>query len=298
MIAQATRGTVAGVAVTTRAWAAERAEAVSEAMGLAEHWTHDAGRAVWKPWGDGERWSRAVVVEVDDQPVAVAGAFHPRLHPTRDWVYVEVARERRRQGWGSRALAELTAVLPKGARPFRARVAAGSPGERFARRHWMERIQRCRLVRVDVAVEPATMDVRVHPQPDEGTVEAWRDYYVAGHNWDPPGEQSLDVWSELTPRTGPAITVWQSGLPVGIGLVVDDRIGRHFVGGAINRADPQGVDIARQLLFTAAGLTGSHLVVELDDWMTETIAAVGPMPHRVIDTAFSVGQPLPAHGAP
>jgi GNAT superfamily N-acetyltransferase len=266
---------------------------VADALGPVRHWSVEQGRAMWREPTDGERWSRAIVLCDGPDPVAVASAFHPRVHSLREWVYVEVAAGRRGQGVGTRALAELRRRLPETARPLRAKVQAGSAGARFAARHGLALIQRSRLVRVTVPVGPVAADISVGDDLDDRVVGAWRDFYIAGHDWDPVGEVPFDVWRELTPHDGFAVRVTRDGRIAGIGFVTPEDGRPQFVGGAVARDDPDAPGIAERLLAGAAHRAGPDLVVELDDWMADVTSAVTALPHTVLDEGHIVAEPTP-----
>ena len=244
---------------------------------------------MWRPPTDGALWSRAVVLLDDEIPVAVAGAFHPRLHGSREWAYVEVAPTRRGQGWGTRVVTELRRTLPATARPLRARVQGGQPGWRFAARHGLSAIQRSRLIAVTVPVEPLGTGVSISADVDDTAVGVWRDFYTAGHEWDSPGEVSFEVWRELTLRPSSVVRVTRDRV-VGIAFVIPDLAGSRFVGGAVARDDPDALTIARQLLIGAASINPGTLVVELDDWMWEIGAVVDTLPHEVRDHSYVVAE--------
>jgi GNAT superfamily N-acetyltransferase len=280
---------VAAVGSSVVGWQESLRDQVQDALGPASHWTVRQGRAVWRPPTDGQQWSRAVVLLDGATPIAVAGAFHPRLHSSREWAYVEVAPTRRSRGWGTRALTELRRTLPATARPLRARVQGGEPGLRFAARHGMSAIQRSRLITVTVPVEPLGPGVSVSADVDDTAVELWRDFYTAGHEWDSPGDVSFEVWRELTPRPSSVVRVTRDRV-VGIAFVTPDPDGSRCVGGAIARDDPDALTIARQLLIGAASITPGALAVELDDWMWEIGAVVDTLPHEVRDHSFVVAE--------
>ena len=230
------------------------------------------------------------------RPVAVASAFHPELHGTREWCYVEVAPEHRGRGYGDVALAELRQTLPGHAGPLRSKVCAGSPGERFARRRGMRPIQRTRLVRVTVpearpafASGPAVI-VAKEVFFDDVTAAAWSRYYTSGHDWDPPGDLSAARCRDLflTPD-GHVLLAPSDDDIVGVAVVGTGQSPGRFVGGAVGRDDPHAVDIATRLLVGAADLTVDRcLDIELDDWMSEVARTIEPWPHQVLDEAYVV----------
>lgn len=285
------------MSLTVEPWSEALRARVLDALGPAGHWTVEQGRATWREPADGERWSRTIVLSDGPEPVAVASAEHPRVHPLREWAFVEVAPSRRGHGLGGRVLAELRRTLPPGARPLRAKVQVDSPGARFAARHGLAPIQRTRTVRVTVPAGPLPADVSIEISLDEDVddrvVRAWRDFYVAGHDWDPPAELPFDVWREITPHDGYAIRVVRGDRVVGIGFAIPEDGGPQFVGGAVARDDPDARGIAGRLLTAAAHRLGPDLAVELDDWMTEIIDSVTALPHTVLDEGHIVAEPAP-----
>ncbi len=134
---------------------------------------------------------------------------------------------------------------------------------------------------VAVPAAPPFPEVSITPAADDAAVRAWRDLYVAGHAWDPPRDVPLAVWRELLPH-GRVVRVARDRV-VGIALVIADGAETRFVGGALDRRDPDAPTIARQLLAGAAGFVPGGLLVELDDWMWEVDEVVGGLPHEVFD---------------
>lgn len=273
-----------------------RAE-VTAALGDPEHWTVAQGRATWRRPSDGTQWSRAVVVRQDGVPVAVAGAFHPRLHPGREWCAVEVAPGQRERGHGTAALGALRAALPEEARPLRAKVRHGAPLQ--AARSWgFDALQRTHLVRVvrmpQDRATPAAVDltVRVPDTSDlpEEAHRAWHDHYVDGHHWDPPGDDAAAMLRRaLTAEPGRVVVVEADHRPTGVALLAEGDGSARLVGGAVRRQDPRRTEIAVALLDTATGLFPT-VDVEVDEWMDEMVAAVTARPHEVLDEAWVVAE--------
>jgi GNAT superfamily N-acetyltransferase len=282
------------------AWSEALRTRVVDAFGSPTHWTMQQGRSGWREPADGEGWSRAIVAFDDDgQPVAVASAFHPALHPSREWSYVEVAPAHRGRGHGARALDELLRVLPSRTGPLRAKVWAGSPGDRFARAHGFEPVQRTRLVRISVAG-------RAQPHPhlrggivalgalmDDEIVQAWSDFYTAGHDWDPPCPLSLSLCRELFFTGDQCVVVAMDHRRVaGIALLNAAAGGiTTFTGGAVSRVDPDALEIARELLATASSVVSGPLHVVLDGWMEEMEQAIGTTRREVVDDVHVVIRP-------
>jgi GNAT superfamily N-acetyltransferase len=274
-------------------WDEARRDGVLSALGPAAHWTVEQGRATWRvPSDDGERWWRTLVVLAGDEPVAVASAFHPRLHNGHEWAYVEVAPRQRRRGVGALALDALRTALPAGAGRLHAKVAAGSPGQHFAEVCGFE--PRHHTAQVHVTVPARATSAAVARSIDDEIVDAWRRYYVAGHDWDPPGNVTDDVWRSLFPPATQVLTTRRTGSITGIGMLVPIAGGAMFAGGPVDRHDPDGTAIATDLLGAAAGPAGGSLVVELDDWMTTLTATIAAWPHEVVDEAFVMAERAPA----
>lgn len=142
-------------------------------------------------------FSRALVAT--DQGIAVAAGvvFASSLHPTRLWLYVEVAREHRRTGVGTELVARLRALVPAG-QPMelkaRYTVTAGTDAAAaagFCASLGMEKIQEAR----DVIVEPGGLLLPVFDDEGltledigTGSVELTQlviEFYNSIHEWDP-----------------------------------------------------------------------------------------------------------------
>ncbi len=153
----------------------------------------------------------------------------------------------------------------------------------------MREIQGFRLVKVVVPTAPQVPGVSIDAEADDAAVVAWRDLYVAGHGWDPAGDVPLAVWRELAPR-GQVVRVTRDHV-VGIAFVIADGAEFRFVGGAVDRRDPDAPAIAEQLLAGAAGIASGALLVELDDWMWDVDEVLGGLPHEVLDRSLVVADP-------
>jgi GNAT superfamily N-acetyltransferase len=281
------------------AWSESLRPSVVDAFGSPTHWTMQQGRSGWREPTDGEAWSRAIVAFEDGQPVAVASAFHPALHPSREWSYVEVSPARRGRGHGARALEELDRVLPSTAGPLRAKVWAGSAGDRFASAHGFQPVQRTRLVRVSAAGR-----VRPHPRlrgavvglgalMDDEIVQAWSDHYTAGHDWDPPCPLSLPLCRELFFTGDQCVVLAVDRRQIaGIALLRATVTGiTTFTGGAVSRVAPNALEIATELLATSSRVVSGPLHIELDDWMWEIDQAIGTTRREVVDDVHVVVRP-------
>jgi hypothetical protein len=276
------------VSIRVEPWDDTHTGRVDAAFGPPEHWTVAQGRQGWRAPTDGEFWARCLVLSDGSEPIAVAAAFHPRLHTAREWAYVEVSPHRRRAGWGARALSEIRAVLPAHARPLRAKVSAGSLAAAMAGTRGMSPIQRTRQVRVSVPADLAGAQAHQVPARSEEAIRAWRDWYVAGHDWDPPSPQPDDFWAGTFGDAEHVLGVpGERGLAGIAHLYVEDGK-RWFAGGALRRDSADANTIAAGLLQSARQLTGDPVYVELDDWMTDVTAVVDMLDHVVLDESFIV----------
>ncbi|MET0871350.1 MAG: GNAT family N-acetyltransferase [Paeniglutamicibacter terrestris] len=142
-------------------------------------------------------FSRALVAT--DQGIAVAAGvvFASTLHPTRLWLYVEVAREHRRTGVGTELVQQLRALVPptqsselKAHYTVTAGTAAAAAAG-FCAALGMSTIQRTR----DVIIEPGGLALPIFAEDgltiDEiatGSVELTKlviEFYNSTHAWDP-----------------------------------------------------------------------------------------------------------------
>ncbi|EMY33256.1 hypothetical protein D477_015858 [Arthrobacter crystallopoietes BAB-32] len=150
-------------------------------------------RGVLRPSSDSP-WSRCIVAE--DQGVAVAAGvvYETSLHPERLWAYVEVAKDHRRTGVGTRLLGMLrneAGQSPSGVTKLRAKVEPESTGAGFAGAAGLRPIQTSRVVVVQPGALPLPdLSAEGGPQLEEaatGSVElttAVTDFYNSVHVWD------------------------------------------------------------------------------------------------------------------
>jgi GNAT superfamily N-acetyltransferase len=142
-------------------------------------------------------FSRALVAT--DQGIAVAAGvvFASTLHPTRLWLYVEVAREHRRTGVGTELVARLRALVPAGqpaelkARYTQTAGTDAATAAGFCASLGMGEIQVAR----DVVVEPGGLALPIFEDDGltlddiaTGSVELTKlvvEFYNATHDWDP-----------------------------------------------------------------------------------------------------------------
>ncbi len=145
-----------------------------------------------------EPWARTLVVEDQGIPIAAGTIYESSLHPERNWIYVEVAREHRRQGIGTELTRRLRAeAAASSSQEVKTRFtfAAGTsadanPAEAFTMAMGLNPIMRSRLV----VVEPEALPLPVFDDNGltleeiaTGSVELTRvvaDYYNATHDWD------------------------------------------------------------------------------------------------------------------
>lgn len=143
-------------------------------------------------------WARTLVVEDQGIPIAAGTVYASSLHPERNWIYVEVAREHRRQGIGTELMNRLRAEAASSSTQevkTRFTFAAGTsadanPAEVFTMAMGLAPIMRSRLV----VVEPEALPLPVFDDNGltleeiaTGSVELTRvvtDFYNATHAWD------------------------------------------------------------------------------------------------------------------
>lgn len=192
------------MSITYRPWADGDDLELLQILGDASHPALAEGRALLRPASDSP-FVCTIVAEDDGVPVAAGVVSEASVHPERLWVYVEVARERQREGIGSTLLAMLKQEI--GGAPvtrLRAKVDAGSPGAAFAAAAGFGPLQRSRVVIVRPTALPL---VPLHEDGSQviedlatGSVElttALWDFYRAVHQWDPPAELSVGRVNQL-----------------------------------------------------------------------------------------------------
>ncbi|GAB3558762.1 GNAT family N-acetyltransferase [Spelaeicoccus albus] len=146
---------------------------------------------------------RTIVAQRDGLPVAAGFVAESTVHPERLWVYVEVTREERRGGLGSRILGALRAAADDAGfsgRRLRAKVSVGTPGEQFASRHGFAVLERSRMIEVPAGVLPVAgpedfentdLDIEVVATGSVELTEALWSWYRRIHHWDPPADLGL-----------------------------------------------------------------------------------------------------------
>ncbi|OMH31265.1 GNAT family N-acetyltransferase [Tersicoccus sp. Bi-70] len=192
------------MSITYRPWAEGDDLELLQILGDASHPALAGGRALLRPASESP-FVRTIVAEDDGVPVAAGVVSEASVHPERLWIYVEVARERQREGIGSTLLAMLKQET--GAAPvqrLRAKVELGSPGASFAASAGFGPLQRSQVVVVKPQALPL---VPLHEDGSQviedlatGSVElttALWDFYRAVHQWDPPAELSVGRVNQL-----------------------------------------------------------------------------------------------------
>lgn len=151
---------------------------------------------------DDAAFSHTLVATDSGVPVAAGVVYESPWHPQRQWVYVEVAPDRQREGLGHELMARLRAQAgqaPSGVSALRTRVTPGSTGEQFARAEGLRPALRSRVIRVAAGALPMpTLGQNADGTParavedlSTGSVELTRavwDFYRSVHEWDPVGE--------------------------------------------------------------------------------------------------------------
>lgn len=157
-------------------------------------------------------WRRCLVAVDGDVVVAAAALSEARLHPTRLWLYVEVADAYRRQGIGTQLVRRLRQEdAPSGVTAVRGRyTSAAAAAAGFTTALGMGPIQRARMVRLPAGVLPEPTFGPAGPVLEDlatGSVELTKQvaaYYDEVHaSWD-PSQMTLGRAQDLllAPQTG------------------------------------------------------------------------------------------------
>ncbi|OMH23960.1 hypothetical protein BKD30_10080 [Tersicoccus phoenicis] len=192
------------MSITYRAWAEGDDLALLQILGDASHPALAEGRALLRPASESP-FVRTVVAEDDGVPVAAGVVSEASVHPERLWVYIEVARERQREGIGSTVLAMLRRQMDAApVQRLRAKVDLDSPGAHFAAAAGFRPLQQSRVVVVHPKALPL---VPLHEDGSQviedlatGSVElttALWEFYRAVHQWDPPADLSVGRVNQL-----------------------------------------------------------------------------------------------------
>ncbi len=176
--------------------------------GDAESVPAGAFRAAFVPPQDANPWRRTIVAQ--DQGIAVAAGvvYSTKLHPTRLWAYVEVAKDHRRAGVGATLLTmlrrEAEGALAAGlisTTALRTKVAPGTSGAAFAEAMGVVVLQRNRVVEVGPGAlklpmfgegsdEEAAARVQDIATGSVELTDVVGRYYEAVNQWDPTGTLS------------------------------------------------------------------------------------------------------------
>ncbi|WP_022916542.1 GNAT family N-acetyltransferase [Ruania albidiflava] len=157
-------------------------------------------------------WRRCLVALDGDRVVAAGAVSEARLHPTRLWLYVEVAPTHRRQGIATQLVRRLRQeAAPSAVTALRSRYTTENPAAAaFARALGMQPIQRTRIARIEAGGLPEPMFGPAGPVLEDlatGSVELTKlvaAYYDRVHaSWD-PAEMTLGRAQDLllAPQTG------------------------------------------------------------------------------------------------
>ena len=157
-------------------------------------------------------WRRCLVAVEDEVVIAAAAVSEALLHPTRLWLYVEVAAAHRRQGVGTELVRRLREEgAPSGVTALRSRyTVAATAAADFAASLGMAPIQRRRIVRIPAGVLPEPTFGPAGPVLEDlatGSVELTKlvaAYYDEVHSsWD-PSQMTLGRAQDLllAPQTG------------------------------------------------------------------------------------------------
>ncbi|MGC3021857.1 GNAT family N-acetyltransferase [Brevibacterium sp. FAM 24630] len=114
-------------------------------------------RSLFRPSSDSPLIRSVIAEVVPDVPVGAAAIAESPLHPHRAWVHVEVAAEERGHGQG-RELFDAVCAETRGTAieglDLRARVQAGSAGERFAQALGFTPLTTTRVIKVPAGALP------------------------------------------------------------------------------------------------------------------------------------------------
>ncbi|WP_315914764.1 GNAT family N-acetyltransferase [Arthrobacter sp. lap29] len=204
-----------------------------EIWGDADSAPAGAFRAALVPAQDANPWRRTIVATDQGIPVAAAVVYSTKLHPSRLWAYVEVAKDHRRAGVGATLVTmlrrEADGALAAGlvsTTALRTKVAPGTSGAAFAEAMGLAILQRNRVVEVG----PGALKL---PMFGEGTEEE------AGARVQDLATGSVEL-TEVVGRYYEAVNQWDPTGPLSPGLVqrmfLDDLTGAH--GALVLRAEP------------------------------------------------------------
>ncbi|WP_147917709.1 GNAT family N-acetyltransferase [Ruania zhangjianzhongii] len=197
--------------ISYRPWREGDEVAVREALGDPDTPQSALDRPLLGP-DAADPWRRCLVAVEGEQVVAAAAVSEARLHPTRLWLYVEVAASHRRQGIGTELVRRLREEeAPSGVRAVRSRyTGAATAAAGFAAALGMAQIQQSKIVRIPAGILPEPMLGPAGPVLEDlatGSVELTKlvaAYYDEVHSsWD-PSEMTLGRAQDLllAPQTG------------------------------------------------------------------------------------------------
>ncbi|MFC8302184.1 GNAT family N-acetyltransferase [Specibacter sp. NPDC057265] len=172
-------------------------------------------RAALVPSQDANPWRRTIVAQDQGIPVAAGVVYSTKLHPTRLWTYVEVAKDHRRAGVGATLVtmlrAEAAAALAAGlvgTTALRSKVAPGTPGAAFAQAMGLDVLQRNRVVEVGPGAlklplfgngseEEATARVQDLATGSVELTDVVGRYYESVNRWDTTGTLSPGLVQQM-----------------------------------------------------------------------------------------------------
>ncbi|AJT40479.1 GNAT family N-acetyltransferase [Psychromicrobium lacuslunae] len=105
-----------------------------------------------QPDGSRRHWKRCIVATDQGIPVAAGMVMEQSLHNTKLWIYVEVAKDHRRQGVGATLLTMLrheAEQAPSGVRAVTSKVDEGTSGAAFVEALGWQTVQTSRFIQVD-----------------------------------------------------------------------------------------------------------------------------------------------------
>ena len=199
-------------------------------------------RAALAPESDVNPWRRTIVAEDQGIPVAAGTVYSTKLHPSRLWAFVEVAKDHRRAGVGATLLTmlrrEADGALAAGlvsTTALRTKVAPGTSGAAFAETMGLAVLQRNRIVEVG----PGALKLPMFGEGTEAEAEARVQDLATG---------SVEL-TDIVGRYYESVNQWDPTGPLSPGLVqrmfLDDLTGAH--GALVLRAEPAsafGADVA------------------------------------------------------
>jgi GNAT superfamily N-acetyltransferase len=234
-------------------------------------------------------WRLTLVAELDGVPVGAAVLFESHWHPQRLWVSVEVAEAHRRRGIGTTLLASVRERSRPDGRPLRAKVFIPSAGAVFAAAHGFQPIQRSRTFRLEHRALPLPSDVDLQvemPASVDDAADAFRQFYVTTHDWDPPGPITIDdiLTSHINGATVTMVVRDTTGEPLAAACLYDEAGEVLLSGGPTNPAHPSAEAAAAALLDAAP----RPLLIEVDDSVPALLAALHRHHPVVVDEVHLV----------